>query len=169
MKYRTIVADPPWPYEGRTTPWRTAMPAHYPLMSLVDIKALPIDNLAEDAAHLYLWATLPYMEEAFAVLRVWGFAPSTILTWCKPGPGLGGGWRGNTEHLIVARRGRLPFLGTGRGTWFVASRQSHSQKPELFLDLIEEMSPAPRLELFARRNRLGWDTWGNESLEMVTL
>lgn len=165
MKYRTIVADPPWGYEGASAPWRHAVKDHYDLMTLGDIKSLPVDRLADRNAHLYLWAVLPMMEQAFDVIRAWGFKPSTVLTWCKNGPGLGGGFRGNTEHLIVARRGNLPFKALGSGTWFVAKRQAHSAKPEMFLDIVEEMSHAPYLELFARRQRLGWDTWGNECFD----
>jgi N6-adenosine-specific RNA methylase IME4 len=202
-KYRTIVADPPWDYAGKTPPWRsTSLPA-YELMPLDKICALPVGELASGDAHLYLWAVLPMMREAYEVVEAWGFTPETLLTWCKPGPGLGGGWRGNTEHVIVARRGwsavnptcdkcggrargarkcgcdepawrvkgklldesdvqRQPFAGVADGTWYTAPRQEHSKKPELFLDLIESMSRPPRLELFARRRRLGWDVWGNE-------
>lgn len=146
-----------------SAPWRSSVQAHYPLMSLAAIKALPVGDLTDKTAHLYLWAVLPMLEQAFEVVRAWGFCPSTAVTWCKNGPGLGGGWRGNTEHLIVAKRGNLPFLRAGRGTWYAAKRGRHSQKPDLFIDLIEEMSPAPRVELFARRHRIGWDVWGNES------
>lgn len=103
--YATIVADPPWGYEGMTAPWRSTSQQDYSLMSLAEIKALPVQNLATNNAHLYLWAVLPMMAEAYAVVDAWGFTPETVLTWCKPGPGLGGGFRGNTEHLIVARRG----------------------------------------------------------------
>lgn len=144
-----------------SAPWRHSVEDPYPLMNLAAIKALPVDDLAEKDAHLYLWAVLPMLEQAFEVVRAWNFRPSTMVTWCKNGPGLGGGWRGNTEHLIVGRRGDLPFLTAGRGTWHVAKRGAHSQKPELFIDLIEEMSPEPRLELFARRARLGWAVWGD--------
>lgn len=203
MRYRTIVADPPWAYEDMTAPWYSSRPA-YPLMPIRDIKALPVADLSADAAHLYLWAVLPLMAEAFDVVRAWGFRPRTVLTWCKPGLGLGAGYRGNTEHLIVARRGtppninptcakcggrdrgackcacdvpdwrhmgrrvppvEPPFTSTAPGTWYEAPRREHSAKPELFLDLIESMSPEPRVELFARRARLfGWDYWGDESL-----
>jgi N6-adenosine-specific RNA methylase IME4 len=201
VKYRTIVADPPWPYEGMSAPWREGSEPAYELMRLDDIKSLPVPELAEDAAHLYVWAVLPLMAEAYDVVRAWGFRPCTLLTWCKPGPGLGGGWRGNTEHLIVARRGTRPninptctncggrdrgarkcscdspdwchfgqsvlpveppFEGRASGSWFEAPRGRHSAKPELFQDLIEEMSPGPYVELFARRQRMGWDVWGNE-------
>lgn len=204
MRYRTIVVDPPWGYEGRTPPWRSTSEPAYRLMSFDEIKALPIAEFASADAHLYLWSVLPMMSEAFQVVRAWGFRPETVLTWCKPGPGLGGGYRGNTEHLIVGRSGNSylnptcavcggrqrgarkcfcdepvwiakgepwfpeqPFLSVADGTWYVAPRQGHSTKPDLFLDLIERMSPPPYLELFARRNRLGWDTWGDEALEHI--
>jgi len=191
-----------------TAPWYSGSEPAYELMPLDEIKALPITDLAADAAHLYLWAVLPMMAEAFDVCRVWGFRPCTVVTWCKPGVGLGGGWRGNTEHLIVGRRGTMPsinptcadcggrdrgarkcacatpqwrhngqpvppveppFLNTAAGTWYEAPRGDHSAKPERFMDLIEQMSPAPRVELFSRRARFGWDTWGDESLGTAEL
>lgn len=199
--YRTIVADPPWHYEGKTPPWRSTSKRSYSLMSVDEIVRLPVRDLGSADAHLYLWAVLPLMREAFAVVAVWGFTPETVLTWCKPGPGLGGGFRGNTEHLIVARRGwssvnpscsqcggrargakkcgcetpawrvkgkplaeteiqRQSFRSVADGTWYVASRGAHSEKPALFSDLIERMSPGPYVELFARSPRLGWDSWG---------
>lgn len=211
--YSTIVADPPWSYtgstyNGRTTPWRSTSTQSYSLMSVEDICALPVPEIATYDAHLYLWAVNPLIDRAFRVVEAWGFIPDTLLTWCKPGPGLGAGFRSNTEHLIVARRGfssinptcetcggrargkrpgrdggpakcpcseprwqhkgntvdgspRRPFLTTGDGTWFQASRGAHSEKPALFGDLIERMSPGPYLELFARAPRLGWDAWGH--------
>lgn len=197
--YSTIVADPPWGYEGRTAPWRSTSTASYSLMTVAEIAALPVREIATENAHLYLWCVLPLMAEAFTVVAEWGFTPETVLTWCKPGPGLGGGFRGNTEHLIVARRGwwqynptcslcgrrgrgknrckcptprmvvkgrpvdesqRLAFSETAEGTWYLASRGEHSEKPALFLDLVERMSPGPYVELFARAPRLGWDSWG---------
>lgn len=103
--YSTIVADPPWGYEGRTAPWRSTSEASYSLMTLGEIMALPVADLAAPNAHLYLWAVLPMMAEAYRVIDAWGFTADTALTWCKPGVGLGAGYRGNTEHLIVARRG----------------------------------------------------------------
>ena len=175
-------------------------------MSLDEITRLPVGEMGTDDGHLYCWSVLPMMAEAYDVVRTWGYAPVTLLTWCKPGPGLGGGYRGNTEHLIVARRGKAhynptcatcrkrahgankcgcvapvwkyrgervvytrQFTDTANGTWYVASRQGHSRKPDLFQDLVEQMSPGPYLEIFARRQRLGWDTWGNEALEHVKL
>lgn len=75
-------------------------------MSVTDIMALPVADLATADAHLYLWAVNPLMDRAIAVVNAWDFILDTVLTWCKPGPGLGAGFRGNTEHLIVARRGQ---------------------------------------------------------------
>lgn len=103
--YSTIVADPPWAYNERTAPWRTTVAPPYTLMPIDQIKALPVGDLAASDAHLYLWAVLPLMREAYEVVDAWGFTPDTLLTWCKDGLGLGAGFRGNTEHLIVARRG----------------------------------------------------------------
>lgn len=103
--YSTIVADPPWPYDKRSAPWRSTTKQTYALMPLDEIKALPVADLVADDAHLYLWAVLPLMAEALEVVAAWGFDYDTTITWCKPGPGLGAGYRGNTEHLLVARRG----------------------------------------------------------------
>lgn len=202
-RYRTIVADPPWDYGDKSSPWRSSSDDPYPLMPLEEIAALPVADLSTEQAHLYCWAVLPLMAEAYDVIRGWGFTPSTVLTWCKPGPGLGGGFRGNTEHLIAARRGETAsvnptcagcggrvrgarkcacaeprwrhkgqpigdlvtaYTGVGAGTWYEAPRGRHSEKPELFMDLIERMSPGPYVELFARRARFGWDYWGDQSL-----
>ena len=201
--FRCVVADPPWDYAGKTPPWRSTSKQTYQLMPLNEICELPVNQITSADAHLYLWAVLPMMREAYEVVEAWGFTPETLVTWCKPGVGLGGGWRGNTEHIIVARRGwssvnptcdtcggrargikkcacqvpvwrvkgklldesdakRISFLTTGRGTWYQAPRRDHSEKPELFQDMIEQMSPGPRVELFARRMRNGWTCWGNE-------
>lgn len=207
-RYRTVVVDPPWDYGQKAAPWRSSTKAPYRLMSIEEIASLPVPELSTDTAHLYCWAVLPLMAEAYDVVRGWGFTPATLLTWCKAGPGLGGGFRGNTEHLIVARRGfpettnptcarcggRVrgsrkcgcpdpawrhkgkpvgelirPFSDVAGGTWYEAPRGEHSAKPELFLDLAERMSPEPRVELFARRDRLGWETWGDESLGTAEL
>ena len=103
--YSTILADPPWGYEERTAPWRSNVDNTYSLMTTAEIAGLPVNAISAPDAHLYLWTTLPMMATAYKVVERWGFTPDTLLTWCKPGPGLGGGFRGNTEHLIVARRG----------------------------------------------------------------
>jgi len=175
-KYRTIVADPPWPAIGdcdyRTRPraprgelrGRDSF-APYPLGTLGEIRALPVIHLAEDEAHLYLWVTagLNRIGEGVKTAEAWGFKVVSEMVWCKPCFGLGKFPRPQHEIILVCRRGSLPFnvntIGSV-GHWHAP--RTHSQKPEAFLDVVEQASPGPYLELFARRNRFGWDTWGNE-------
>jgi N6-adenosine-specific RNA methylase IME4 len=167
VKYRTIVADPPWQV-GRGPEWSSngaSRPLTYETMSVEEIKSLPVRELAEVDAHLYLWTINAYIEAAYEIARDWGFRPSTLLTWCKPrhGIGLGGTFTLTTEHVLFCRRGRLPSLQRVDTSWWLWHRREHSAKPEHFLDLVEQISPAPYVELFSRRHRLGWDVWGNES------
>jgi len=189
MKYRTIVVDPPWRYENdRGTQTRArrgrkgaVAAGHYEVMGNAEIAALPIAELADDPCALYLWVTNPRIfghvnrrRDPLApidMVEAWGFRYITLLTWVKTGaPGMGFNFRGHTEHVIYAVKGRLSIPADKReSNVIIAPRHAHSQKPEAFFDLVERVSPAPYLELFARRNRLGWDTWGNEALEHVEL
>ncbi len=156
----------------------------YPSMSVEEIAALPICDLAEPDAHLYIWTTNKYLREIWGVAEAWGFVPSCVLAWCKTPVtvAIGGAFRSNVEYCLFARRGRLAAIGISETRWFTWPRRRgapvgrgerrstmHSAKPEAFLDLVEQVSPGPYLELFARRQRLGWDTWGNEALEHVTM
>ena len=163
--YRTIVADPPWRYAAAAT--KAAAGKHYSTMPLEDIFALgeAVRELAAADAHLWLWTTNAFMEEGHQVVRAWGFRPLTILTWCKKQPGVGYYLRNSTEHAILASRGK-PLVPDEKAlsSWYVWPRGAHSAKPEAFLDLVERVSPGPYLEMFSRRARLGWDTWGNEAL-----
>jgi N6-adenosine-specific RNA methylase IME4 len=193
VKYRTIVADPPWPIRDsgpRTASergyWDTAgagmagkrSVVPYKRMTTDEIADLSIGDLAERDAHLYLWAVNAFLPEAYEVVRAWGFRPSTLLTWCKPpmGLGLGGTFVNTTEFVIFARRGTLAAQQRVDTTWWQWARPyihgggpTHSAKPDAFLDLVEQVSPEPRLEVFARRARFGWDYWGDESLSTVDL
>jgi N6-adenosine-specific RNA methylase IME4 len=132
-----------------------------------------VRDLAERQAHLYLWTTNRYLRAAFEVLEAWGFRYSNTLVWCKApmGIGVGGAWANTCEYILFGRRGTLHSLQRFDTCWFAWPRMgnAHSRKPEAFLDLVEQASPGPYLEMFARRNRLGWDTWGNEALEHVDL
>lgn len=174
VKYRTIVADPPWHYaaalpgvsNGKIGA-RKEFP--YPTMTLAEIRQLPIPTLADDDCRLFLWTTDRYLPDSFRLLEVWGFRYRQTLVWSKVGaPPFGGSVAPITaEFLLVATQGAPERLSRGSASVVTANRVgsgSHSRKPELFMDLIEEVSPGPRLEMFARRQRLGWDTWGNEAL-----
>ena len=175
-RYATIVADPPWrvntgPSWGKgdkSAPLNSK--SHgltYPTMTVDEIAALRPP--AADNAHLYLWTINAYIEDAYRVARAWDFRPSTLLTWCKEpkGIGLGGTFALSSEFVLFARRGTLAAFHRVDRNWWDWPRSTHSVKPEAFLDLVESISPGPYLEMFARRNRLGWDTWGNEALEQA--
>ncbi len=176
--YRTIVADPPWemPTGGKYSGsgrWRkppSELP--YETMPLDEIRALPVADLAEPDAHLYLWLPNAYVEHGHDLARAWGFKPSQLLVWVKTprGLGLGGAFTNTAEFVLFCRRGSLPAHSRSDTSWFRWKRphNNHSAKPEAFLDLVEQVSPGPYLELFARRQRLGWDTYGDEALEHVT-
>ncbi len=193
MKYRTIVADPPWDYpEGfvalgtnhRTKDGRKRTVAErgpiikletpYGKMSLNEIAALPLDDLADDSARVFLWATMRYLPDAFTLLSGWGFAYRQLLVWDKTPffQPIGGSVAPNAaEFLIVAVRGNPQRLAQWPTSVIRArkARTEHSRKPDVFLDLVETVSPGPYLEMFARRQRLGWDTWGNEALNHISL
>jgi N6-adenosine-specific RNA methylase IME4 len=177
-KYHTIVADPPWEYARTGVSFLAAggggfteSTVPYETMTVNDISRLPVVDAAEADAHLYLWTTQRYLEPAHHIVREWGFAPSTVLTWCKPRRGwtVGGTFMSNSEFIIFARRGALRSKTRCDSQWFQWPRGRHSAKPEAFLDMVEQVSPGPYLELFARRNRLGWDTWGLECLNHVEM
>ncbi len=182
--YRTILADPPWPYKG-TGPRSTkehrpnshdrdtgcvSSRLRYGAMSLDEIIRLTtrLDPHVADNAHLYLWATNSFVEHAHAVARAWGFSPKTIITWVKikpdgtPSMKTGYYYRGATEHLLFAVRGSLRCHGTAHPTAILSRRLPHSVKPEESYSMIVCHSFGPFLELFARKNRPGWDAWGNE-------
>lgn len=169
-QFRTIVADPPWDYGNKAT--RGSTRKHYATMSMEDICALDVGSRAAADSHIYLWVTNGFIREGFDVLAAWGFTYKTCLTWIKTQMGLGNYFRGSTEHVLFGVRGSLRTERKDVVNWFdspavEAKRGQHSAKPDLFYDLVEQASPGPYLEMFARRSRFGWDYWGNESLETV--
>lgn len=174
-KFKTIVADPPWRTTTGPKGFGYSDGGHakleYPVMTMAEIKALPVGELADEAAHLYLWTTNILVRPAYEVVEAWGFKPSVILTWAKNpiGMGLGDAFGITTEHVIFGHRGGLRPMRREPSTWWNWKRGKHSAKPEAFIDMVESVSPGPYLELFARRNRLGWATWGNEALNHVEL
>jgi N6-adenosine-specific RNA methylase IME4 len=174
VKYRTIVADPPWRYRqqrilttAKRPETRPEADAQYPTLTVAEIAALPVADMADDNAHLYLWVTNPKLFEAQPVVEAWGFQYVTLLTWHKLGTlGMGYYFRGDTEHVIFAVRGKAPIPPDRRDrNWFAARKVGHSVKPDRFYEIVERVSPEPRLELFARRRRYGWDVWGDEAPE----
>lgn len=191
MKYRTIVVDPPWDQRyspntvgttrqrltniGATVVPRTRPP--YPTLSLHKIRALPVRSFADTSGcNLFLWATNSTLRHVWELLEVWGFRYSQTLVWQKTNPsqlsGHGSFAVMDIEFLVVGRLGRCIFQDRLKSSVFASAGGSRrgsdgSSKPPGLLDEIERVSPGPYLELFARRQRLGWDTWGNEALEHV--
>lgn len=133
-------------------------------MTVEEICALKVP--ADDDAHCYIWTINKFIEQTYAVACAWGFEPSTMLYWIKHpmGLGLGGAFVSCVEPILFCRRGNLPVARRHDRNWWNWKRGKHSAKPEAFIDMVETVSPGPYLELFARRNRLGWHTWGNEAL-----
>lgn len=169
--FKTVVADPPWTpimsvINGKAP--KASPQKHYSTLSLEDIcKYAP--PLAKQA-HIYIWCVSQHVDWAYQVARAWGAIPIILWTWKKPGLGVGR-FRCNTEHVLLARVGdRIgnPFGLGGRhaqateGTCFEWPRGRHSQKPDAFYDLVEKLSPSPRLDMYARRRRENWFSWGDE-------
>ena len=179
VKYRTIVADPPWAYPGGVSAGGTpgkpvkAYELPYDSMTLDEIKALPVSDLAMPDAWLALWTTNRYLGDAFDVLRSWGFVYRQCLVWHKLGASpFGGTWASNgAEFLLAAARGNPTVKARWPEPSVITTNRmgTHSRKPDVWGDLIEHCCEGPYLEMFARRNRLGWDTWGNEALSHVEL
>ena len=160
-RFRTILADPPWDVQQQG---RLGASQHYALMTLDQIKAMPIADLAEDDAHLWLWVTNATLRAGYDVIEAWGFTPRSPLTWIKPRILLGNYLRNATEHLLFATRGKAPVYKS-QPTWMFAPLQEHSHKPEEQYAVIERVSPGPYLELFARRrpsSTESWAVWGNQ-------
>lgn len=176
-KFSTILADPPWQFQNRTG---KMAPEHkrlsrYPTMKLQEIKDLPVEAIAEDRAHLYLWVPNALLAEGMQVMENWGFKYKTNLIWYKirkdGGPdrrGVGFYFRNVTEMILFGVRGKnIRTLQPGRSQENIISsrKREHSRKPDEQYDLIESCSWGPFLELFGRGARDGWTTWGNQAEE----
>jgi len=169
-RFRTIVIDPPWRYNQRLAAPSSRGGITYSTLTIEQLKTLPVKRLADDSCQLWLWTTNAHHHSAFHLLEAWGFEYKTTATWVKTQIGLGYWLRGQTEHVLLGVVGnpRAKMIGphgaTGMGysTVIMAPRRKHSQKPEAFYDMLDAISEPPRLEMFARRLRLGWKAWGTE-------
>lgn len=160
--FQTIVIDPPWDWgdEGDVNQFGRAKP-EYSTMPFDDIKALPVNKIADENCHLYLWVTNRSLPKAFALIDAWGFRYITCLTWCKPSIGMGNYFRGSTEQILFAVKGSQPLKRHDVGTYFTAPRgEGHSSKPDEFYQLVESCSFAPFIDIFGRKARSGWSVWG---------
>jgi len=161
--YSTIVIDPPWDWgdEGDGDQMGRARPV-YQTMTISQLHALPVGDLADSNCHIYLWITNRSLPKGFSLLESWGFRYVTCITWVKPSFGMGNYFRGQTEHVLFGVKGSQELLRRNAPTVFMAPRgpDGHSSKPPSFYDFIETCSPGPYLDMFSRMIRDGWVTWG---------
>jgi len=161
VKFDIIYADPPWEY--RVKHRRGSPEKHYPTMTLDQICNIEIP--ASENAVLFLWGTNPLLEEALKVMDAWGFKYKSNMVWVKDKFGTGFYFRGQHELLLVGVKGDVhpPTESNRFPSVLQAPVKEHSEKPTEVYDIIEKMYPnATYLELFARKQRLGWQAWGNE-------
>jgi len=163
-RYAVILADPPWRYEYSASVARD-IENQYPTMTLDEICAVPVGDIANEDAVLFLWATSPKLEESLRVMREWGFEYRTCMVWVKDKIGMGYYARQRHELLLIGKRGEppMPEPSARPDSVIEAVRVGHSLKPRVVHDVIERMYPEfPRVELFARVPVDGWAVWGNE-------
>jgi N6-adenosine-specific RNA methylase IME4 len=164
-KYPVIYCDPPWRYEFAESETR-AIENQYPTMDLEAIKRLLVRDLATEDAILFMWATSPKLAEAISVVEAWGFTYRSSAIWVKNQLGMGYYFRQQHELLLIATRGSMPAPAPADRprSVFTSDRTEHSAKPAEFAEFIERMYPTlPRIELFCRSPRHGWDVWGNQA------
>jgi N6-adenosine-specific RNA methylase IME4 len=170
--YGVLYVDPPWDPSvySRLTGMNKHPANHYMTMSLADLAALKLPAHADCV--LYLWAPVSQLANALDLVRGWGFEFRSAHGWKKPGIGTGFWVRDNLELLLIAVRGTVPAPaeGTQLAALIEAPKGEHSEKPEIFAEMIEQHWPnTPKLEMFARRGRPGWDSWGNEVISGLCL
>lgn len=158
-RYGCLILDPPFETGQRGS---YGAVKHYPLMSVEDIKRMPISSLTKENAHVWLWVSNQTLKIGFDVLEAWGFQVKSVFTWCKLRMGLGRFLRNGTEHALLGVRGHAPVKFKAQINWGIFPVQDHSHKPEEFHKIVERVSPGPYAELFARRKMPGWDVWGNQ-------
>lgn len=170
QQYATIVADPPWDLtltgSRRRTKGGHGGPAlAYQTMSIDEICALQVASIAATGAHLWLWTTNQHLEDGFKVMRAWGFKYLAPIHWIKAS-GQGNWFVHRTQTILFGYREKCEFpLARYLPNIIEGGKpERHSAKPAHSFAYIESVSPPPRVELFARTNRLGWDSWGNECL-----
>ncbi len=173
-KYQIILADPPWSYNDKLGSNSTKMGAceyHYKTMTRQQLLDLPIRKIADGNCILFLWITMPKLNEVFEYIKAWGFTYKTVaFTWIKLNPkaetvfkGIGRWVQGNAELVLLCTKGRPKRISKSISQIVMAKRGKHSVKPiEVKKRIVQLMGDLPRIELFARQKTEGWDVWGNE-------
>lgn len=165
-KFSTIVIDPPWPMEKIERDVREHQVAFdYPIMSEDQLAAFPVADMAADDCHLFSWTTHKFLPMSLRLLDVWGFRYVLTMVWHKPGGFQPFGLpQYNCEFAIYARRGTPTFADTKAfNVCFQAPRREHSRKPDEFYDVIRRVTTGPRIDVFSREARDGFEQYGNET------
>lgn len=170
-KYQIIYADPPWSYKDKALAGNRGACCKYPTMESKDINKLPITDIADKDCALFLWVTMPKLDECFDLIKAWGFTYKTCaFTWCKRNKkshswfmGMGRWTRANAEICLLATKGKPKRISAKVRSIIDVPIENHSKKPdEVRNRIIELLGDLPRIELFARQQIDGWDCWGNE-------
>ena len=173
-KYKTILADPPWRFmnsTGKVAPEHKRL-SRYSTLSLQEILDIPVNTIAEEQCHLYLWVPNALLAEGLETMKKWGFTYKTNIVWYKirkdggpDGRGVGFYFRNVTELVLFGIKGKIRTLQPGRSQVNIISsrKREHSRKPDELYNIIESCSPGPYLELFSRGKRDNWFVWGNQS------
>jgi N6-adenosine-specific RNA methylase IME4 len=163
-KYRVILADPPWQYGNTSTDNMGEQRDHYRTMTIDELCDMPVENMADDNAVLFLWVTSPILEDAFRVIHAWGFEYKASFVWDKVKHVMGHYNSVRHEFLLVCTRGACqPDERRLFDSVVTEERTEHSRKPETFRTIIDTIYPyGNRVELFSRTTAEGWDTHGNE-------
>jgi N6-adenosine-specific RNA methylase IME4 len=170
-KYQAIIIDPPWPMpkiEREERP-RQDEELDYPTMSLDEIKALPVGDLAQPDAHIYLWVTHKFLPFGLELLDAWDFRYQCVMTWRKNVGITPFSWMYDTEHVLFGRRGNLPLEQLGLRLSFDAPVAGHSIKPDVFYERVTAASPGPRLDMFPGVEHDGFEPWGLEATHRVNV
>ena len=167
-KYNIIYADPAWSY---WTGGKKNQSNHYSVMTIDDIKNMPVNDIADDDCILFMWVTFPILNQVFEIAKNWGFEYATNgFTWVKRNKianswfwGLGQWTRSNAELCLIFRKGKPKRISKSVHSVIDARIMEHSKKPDIVRDkIVELVGDLPRIELFARETADGWDSWGNE-------
>lgn len=162
-KYSCLVVDPPWAMQKIEREERpNQFEFDYPTMTEEELKKFPLPDLAANDCHLYLWTTQKHLPLALRLAEYWGFKYQCLMTWVKNVGMTPFSWMYSTEHALFCTKGNLPLLAIGRRLDFSAKVREHSRKPDEFYCLVKDVSPGPRLDIFSRENREGFDQYGNE-------
>ncbi len=171
MKYKTIVIDPPWPVNTTfSKQWASlghgiTSPVDYKTMNIKEIESFPINDFMDEDCNLFIWTTHHHLFDAYKILESWGLKYHCCMTWDKIDGICVYGFQKRTEFVLFGYRGKfsLDFNKKFIPTVFREKRRQHSRKPDKFYDLIRTLTPEPRIDIFAREKRLGFDVHGDQA------